>query len=271
MNQKILLIGCGNMGGAMLNAWLAKWDAANFCVVAPSETTRAPLAEKRVITAANSDQIPEDFAPTLIMIAIKPQMMATILPEYKKFADNGAAFLSIAAGKTISFMEDILGKDTAIIRTMPNTPAAIGKGVTAAIANKTTSPEIQALCDELLKENGTTIWLENENQIDPLSAISGSGPAFLFHFVESLEAAALNLGLPFEMAKVLAKETVVGSAELLNQSSETPSQLRINVTSPKGSTEAGLKHLMDDKDGLIELMKKTTKASTARAKELGKI
>jgi pyrroline-5-carboxylate reductase len=271
MNKKILLIGCGNMGGAMLKAWLKKWDAANFCVVAPSEGTRAPLASQGVITAANVNEIPADFAPDIVMIGIKPQMISDVLPEYKKFADAGATFLSVVAGKTIDVMEGILGKDAAIIRTMPNTPSAIGRGVTAAIENKNTSSEMVAVCSELLEENGIVIWLNNEDNIDPISAISGSGPAFLFHFVESLEAAAKNLGLPDDVAEILAKETVTGSAELFHQSEETAKELRINVTSPKGSTEAGIKHLMDEKTGLIELMKKTTEASTARAKELREV
>jgi pyrroline-5-carboxylate reductase len=268
--KKILLIGCGNMGGAMLNAWLKKWDARNFCVVAPSENTRTPLAAQGVTTAATPNDIPDSFKPDIVLIAVKPQMMGEVLPLYKKFADQKATFVSIAAGKTIAYMEKILGTTSPIIRTMPNTPSAIGKGVTAAFANGNTSSEMKKICDELLKENGTVIWMDNEEQIDPLSAISGSGPAFLFHFVESLEAAAINLGLPANMAKILAKETVIGSAELLNQSDDSPTQLRINVTSPKGSTEAGLKYLMDNKQGLTELMKQTTEASTNRAKELGR-
>lgn len=271
MNKKILLIGCGNMGGAMLKAWLQKWDAANFCVVAPSKSTRSPLTSQGVLTAANANDIPADFIPDIVMIAIKPQMISDVLPEYKKFADAGATFLSVVAGKTIDVMEDILGTGAAIIRTMPNTPSAIGRGVTGVVANAHTPAQMKDLCDTLLKENGTVIWLDNEDQIDPLSAISGSGPAFLFHFVESLEAAALNLGLPSDIAPILAKETVTGSAELLHQSTETPTELRINVTSPKGSTEAGLKHLMDEKTGLIDLMQKTTEASTNRAKELREI
>ena len=168
-------------------------------------------------------------------------------------------------------MSDLLGGEAAFVRTMPNTPAAIGAGMTALNASSGTQEDQKAAAEALLAAVGQTVWLDTEKALDAVTAISGSGPAYLFHMVEALAAAGVNLGLQQDMAAQLAMQTIIGSASMLREDEADPRQLRVNVTSPGGTTEAALDVLMGDTGGLVDLMRRATQAAAARAGELAKI
>jgi pyrroline-5-carboxylate reductase len=177
-------------------------------------------------------------------------------------------FVSVAAGITIATFEDILGANTPIVRAMPNTPAAIGKGISAIVANAAAPATALDEAEALLNAVGQVVRLDTEGQIDAVTGVSGSGPAYVFHMIETLAAAGEAQGLPADMAMQLAKVTVAGAGALAEAADETPAQLRVNVTSPNGTTQAGLEVLMDTDHGLPPLMKKTVAAATDRSKEL---
>lgn len=267
--QKILLVGCGKMGGAMLRGWLARGiPAANVRVVEPfAEAADTLRSELSVTVVADGADVGGDFAPDIVVFAVKPQGMDGIVPGYAGYASSGAAFLSIAAGRTISYFENHLGRDAAIVRTMPNTPAAVGRGITAACPNDHVTGEQRAACETLLEAVGEVVWVEDEALIDPVTAVSGSGPAYVFLLIECLARAGEAQGLPAETAARLARATVAGSGELARQSDEAAGTLRENVTSPGGTTAAALAVLMAD-DGLQPLMDRAIEAATRRSREL---
>lgn len=259
----VLLVGCGKMGGALLAGWKKKRLNQPLAVVEPQQI-KLPIGVKRYAAA---DALPKRFAPAAIVLAVKPQSLAEALPAYRRFADGETVFLSIAAGKTLRFFARMLGDEAAIVRAMPNTPAAIARGIAVACANPRVVPPQRALCTRLLGAVGEVAWVEDEALLDPVTAVSGSGPAYVFLLLECLAGAGVAAGLPAELAMTLARATVSGSGELARLSSEDAAQLRRNVTSPGGTTEAALKILMAE-DGMAALMRRAIAAATARSREL---
>ncbi len=267
----ILLVGCGKMGGALLNGWIEGGRSPSTITVVEPEAANFARATSALPAGILHVESPHSMSgavrPAVIVLAVKPQSMDEVVAQYRRFGDGDAVFLSIAAGKTIKYYGRALGKKTAIVRAMPNTPAAIGRGITAAIANPFVSPDQHALCHALLGAVGDVVWLTDEAGMDAVTAVSGSGPAYVFHLVEAMTAAGIAAGLPAEIAARLARATVSGAGELLHLQPDEPAILRKNVTSPGGTTEAALKILMAN-DGLTALMTKAIAAAAARSHEL---
>lgn len=265
---RILLVGCGKMGGAMLDGWLARGlKPEDAVVVEPAHAAAAAVRTKGITVVATADEVPESFMPDIVLIAVKPQTMAEATPPLRRFAGTGATYLSIAAGKTIAGFEAVFGRDAAIVRAMPNTPAAVGRGITVLCANGNVTPAARETCGELLSAVGEVAWVEDEALMDPVTAVSGSGPAYVFLLIEELAAAGVAAGLTPDLAMKLARATVCGAGELARQASESPAQLRKNVTSPGGTTQAALDVLMAP-DGLKPLMERAVAAATRRSREL---
>ena len=259
----VLLLGCGKMGGAMLAGWLARGVSEAIAVDPYTPADAYPGA--RILRAATD--LPEGFAPAAVVLATKPQEAANALPALSRFAKAGALFVSIMAGRTIAGMESLLGGEAAVVRAMPNTPAAIGQGFTAAFAGPRVSGPQRALADSLLSAVGEVAWVEAEDQLDAVTAVSGGGPAYVFLLAELLEAAAREQGLPPDLARRMARATVSGSGALLAASEADAAVLRKNVTSPKGTTERALAVLMEDA-AWPALVSKAIAAATARSREL---
>ncbi|WP_119422160.1 pyrroline-5-carboxylate reductase [Desertibaculum subflavum] len=265
---RILLVGCGKMGGAMLDGWLARgMKPEDAVVVEPSQGAAAIARAKGIAVFARSDEVPASFMPDIVLIAVKPQSMAEAAPPLRRFAGTGATYLSIAAGKTIAGFEAALGPGTAIVRAMPNTPAAVGRGITVLCANANVTAAARETCGELLRAVGEVAWVEDEALMDPVTAVSGSGPAYVFLLIEELAAAGVAAGLKPDLAMQLARATVSGAGELARQAAESPTELRKNVTSPGGTTQAALEVLMAP-DGLKPLMTRAVAAATRRSREL---
>ena len=261
---KLLLVGSGKMGGAMLEGWLARGLAASDVIVAePMEAARPKKPGMRSV--ASSAEVAD--MPEIVVLAVKPQSMDGVLPDLKRFADNGAVFLSIAAGKTLRYFAGHLGAGAKVVRSMPNTPAAVRQGITVATPSKGVSAAERTRCHDLLEAVGQVLWVDDEALLDPVTALSGSGPAYVFLLVEAMAAAGAKLGLTPDMAMQLARATVSGSGELMRQSSDPASQLRINVTSPGGTTAEALKVLMAP-DGIQPVFDKALAAASRRSKEL---
>ncbi|WP_102226295.1 pyrroline-5-carboxylate reductase [Acidimangrovimonas sediminis] len=263
----LVLLGCGKMGSAMLAGWLKRGLEPGAVWVMdprPSEWLQG-LAAKGL--HLNTD-LPED--PAIVLVAVKPQMMAEALPKLTPLGDGTTLFLSVAAGTPISYYETVLGTATPVIRAMPNTPAAIGRGITALTGNGPATELDMELAETLLSAVGQTVRLEGEHQMDAVTAVSGSGPAYVFHLIETLAAAGEAEGLPANLAMQLAKATVAGAGALAMEAEEDPAQLRVNVTSPGGTTAAALGVLMDADTGFPPLLKRAVKAAADRGRELGK-
>lgn len=265
----LILVGCGKMGGALLRGWLdGGFAAEDVIVVEPSRASLGNLAEVGGLTIVDSAaDLPRELRPRIVVLAVKPQVMDEAAPPYRDVAVTGTVVLSIAAGKTIDYFEDIFGRAAGVVRAMPNTPAAIGRGITAAISNANVTEDDRVLCDRLLSATGAVVWLTEEGQMDVVTALSGGGPAYVFLLAECLAEAGMAAGLPKDLATQLARVTVSGAGELLHRSDDPARHLRKNVTSPKGTTEAALKVLMA-KPGLKELMVEAVAAATARSREL---
>ena len=197
-------------------------------------------------------------------------MMGAALPDVAALGGGKTLVISVAAGTPIARFEQVFGPGTPVIRAMPNTPAAIGRGITAIIGNATATETHLALAEELLSGIGQVVRLENESQMDAVTAVSGSGPAYVFHLIETLAAAGVAEGLSSELAMTLAKATVGGAGDLAEQASEDPGQLRVNVTSPNGTTQAALEVLMNETNGFPALLKRAVKAAADRSKELSR-
>ena len=258
----LVLLGCGKMGGAMLKGWLAGGlPAGSVYVIDPAPAPWLAEAGVRV-----NDGLPE--APAMTILAVKPQMMGAALPQVAALSGR-TVFLSIAAGTTISTLEAALGAHAAVIRAMPNTPAAVGRGITAIIGNAAVDEAALSLAETLLGAVGQTVRLDDEAQMDAVTAVSGSGPAYVFHLIETLAAAGEAEGLPPELAMALARATVGGAGVLAEAADETPSELRVNVTSPGGTTQAALEVLMDPDSGFPPLLKRAVAAAARRSRELG--
>ncbi|ACI99294.1 pyrroline-5-carboxylate reductase [Rhodospirillum centenum] len=268
MGVSLLLVGCGKMGGALLSGWRAASVASRIVVVEPSGPAAAfpSGVPDGVEVVTGAEALPSGFAPDAVVLAVKPQMMDAAAPAYARFAGT-AVFLSIAAGRTVGYFERVFGSGAAIVRAMPNTPAAIGRGITAAVANAAVTSEQRDLCTRLLAAAGEVAWLSEESQIDAVTAVSGSGPAYVFLLVEALAKAGEAAGLPPDLAMTLARATVSGSGELLHRAAEPADQLRRNVTSPGGTTQAALDVLMAP-DGLGPLLDRAVAAAVRRSREL---
>jgi pyrroline-5-carboxylate reductase len=264
--RPLVLVGCGKMGSALLRGWIAKGAASNFMVVEPDGPPPELAAEAVVSWHRSPDDLPEGVAPEAVVFAVKPQVVDDVLPFYRRWATPQTLFVSIVAGKTIAGMTRHLGP-AALIRTMPNTPAAIGRGITVACANERVTAPQRRLCDRLLAAVGDSAWVEDEALLDAVTAVSGSGPAYVFLLIEALAEAAEAAGLPPDLALRLARGTVAGSGELARQSDESPAQLRQNVTSPGGTTRAALDVLMAP-DGLAPLIRRAVAAAARRSREL---
>lgn len=260
----LVLLGCGKMGSAMLAGWLKGGLPPSSVFVidpAPSDWVRATGVH---VNAA----LPAD--PAIALVAVKPQMMGAALPTMAALGGGATLFLSVAAGTPIAQFEAVLGAGTPIIRAMPNTPAAIGRGITALIGNACATPAHLDLAEALLGAVGQTVRLDREDQMDAVTGVSGSGPAYVFHLIETLAAAGAAQGLPEDLAMQLAKATVAGAGALAEAADETPAQLRVNVTSPNGTTQAALEVLMDPDTGFPALLRKAVAAATDRSKELSR-
>lgn len=269
MNKTVLLVGCGNMGYALLKGWIDKAIIAktSVYVVEPTDANLKRAVDLGVHGIKDHSEIPEHFNPDLVILAVKPQHMAEVAPAYSKYSSK-TTFLTIAAGLSVKFFEDIFGSDAAIVRCMPNTPAAIGQGVLVTYANKNVSTESYAFIEKLLTANGVVSSIHDEAQMHAVTGLSGSGPAYVFYLIEALTKAGISCGLSEKTATLLAKQTVKGAGMLACENDDvTPEVLRQRVTSPNGTTAAGLAVLM--KDGTFERqITETVKAATERSKEL---
>jgi pyrroline-5-carboxylate reductase len=262
----LLLIGCGKMGGALLKGWLERGAARHVVVVEPGAGADAFAGERLVERHKRPEEIPLEFAPDVVVFAVKPQVMDGAVSPYKRFVGR-SLFLSIAAGKTLRYFGRLLDDEAAVVRAMPNTPAAVGRGITVATANPRVTPTQRRLADTLLSAVGEVGWVDDETLIDAVTAVSGSGPAYVFLLIECLAKAGVAAGLPAELATRLARATVAGSGELARLSHEPASKLREAVTSPGGTTRAALDVLMAT-DGLEPLMIKAVAAAARRSREL---
>ncbi len=268
LDGPLLLVGAGKMGGAMLSGWLARGlDPAGAIVVDPSPPPeiRELLAKHGIRHEAGAPKLATP--PAVILMAVKPQVMDAVFAPLAAIAGPNTLVISIAAGRTIASFEKHLKPGVAVIRTMPNTPAAIGRGITVCTGNAAAGTAARALCEALLSAVGEVGWVEDEKLIDAVTAVSGSGPAYVFLLVEALAAAGVKAGLDPELSMRLARATVSGSGELLNQSDLPAATLRQNVTSPGGTTAAALGVLMGP-EGLEALMTDAVDAAARRGREL---
>ena len=276
--QQITLLGCGKMGSAMLEGWLADTNLdANFTIIEPHQTHLGWLkGQKTVRLYADCAAAIADGAPvsTMIVLAVKPQMMDDAIAGLGVMKHADCAYLSIAAGISTGWLKQRLGDDAIVIRAMPNTPAAIGKGITALYADAPNHGSNQApnrardLAGQLLAAVGQVVHVQDEALMDGVTALSGSGPAYVFLLVEAMTEAGIKAGLPDDLAGELAKATVCGAGALMAAVDTAPAILRENVTSKGGTTAAALAVLMAD-DGLASLMTKAVAAAKARSIELG--
>ncbi len=264
--RSLVLVGCGHMGGALLEGWL-EGGVPDGAVHIVEPVPRPALLERAASgsVSLNPDSLPEQ--PAAALIAVKPQLIATALPVLRPAATAGTLVISIAAGITLARIESTLPGCRAI-RAMPNTPAAIGKGISALIAAESVGGADRELANALLGAAGATVWLERESDMDLVTAVSGSGPAYVFALIEALSKAGEAEGLPANLALALARQTIIGAGALAAHSEEAPEALRQAVTSPGGTTAAGLKHLLDPEAGLEQLILRTVRAAAARSREL---
>ncbi|TPI28602.1 pyrroline-5-carboxylate reductase [Mesorhizobium sp. B3-1-9] len=271
MTIRLVLAGCGNMGYAMLSGWLksAKLEPRAVFVVEPNAELRRRAEHLGCHAAADAAAIPADAVPDLVVIAVKPQVIREVTARYKRFGDGRTSFLSIAAGTPVATFEEILGELAPVIRCMPNTPAAIGKGMMVVFSNPLVSDDVRRFVAELLSASGVVTTIDDEGLMDAVTAVSGSGPAYIFHFIEALTVAAEKAGLPAATAKLLAMQTVFGAASLAAEADEEPGVLRQQVTSPNGTTAAALAVLMGG-DRLTKLVTEAVEAARLRSIELGK-
>ncbi|WP_119165228.1 pyrroline-5-carboxylate reductase [Algihabitans albus] len=264
----LLLLGCGKMGGALLAGWLDRGlPAAQVTVIEPQAAAVADFTARGVRHLGAPAEVPDGLRPKVVLLAVKPQMMAEALPPLARLVGPDTVFLSIAAGKTVDGLAALLTPDAALVRAMPNTPAAVGRGMSVLYANARVGGKQRALCAELMAAAGETAWIEDEALMDPVTALSGGGPAYVFLLIEVLAKAGIAAGLPADLAERLARVTVAGSGELVHRSDLPPATLRENVTSPGGTTLEALKVLMAE-EGLQPLMTKAIAAAARRSREL---
>ena len=262
---RLVLLGAGKMGFAMLAGWLARGlDPRKLTVLEPQPVKSVKALTRRGVALNPVGRL---LNASAVVIAVKPQSAPEAVWTLKPFVSKSTLALSIMAGRTLGFLEEALPPGTAVVRAMPNTPAAIGRGVTVACPNSKVSARQRRLASDLLAAIGSVEWVNDEGLMDAVTAVSGSGPAYVFLLAEALAEAGVASGLPPSLAAKLARETVAGSGELLHRSELDAAVLRQNVTSPGGTTAAALDVLMG-KDGLTQLMRKAVAAATERSREL---
>ena len=265
-DRGILVLGCGKMGSALIDGWLSQGIAPDrFCLIEPnpSDMIRS-LAEHGALLNTLPDR-----PPGTVLLAVKPQMMAEALPRVAEYGDGSTLFISIAAGLPLAYFGEALGQAAPVIRAMPNTPAAIGRGITALVGNTAASDEHLTIAETLLASVGSTVRLPAEAQMDVVTALSGSGPAYVFLLIEALAEAGVAEGLEPDLALELARATVAGAGLLAEAGEAEPGELRQNVTSPGGTTAAALEVLMANRDGLPDLIARAVSAAASRSRELG--
>ena len=265
-DKGLLLCGVGKMGGALLSGW--QTDGLDLKKVSVIE----PNPSKWLISLENFGlKLNQSFfqEPEVCVIAVKPQMVESLLSQLSFLKTQNTFFVSIAAGIKIKKLNELLGEESAIIRVMPNTPVSIKKGVSCLIQNDATTDKQMKLVETLFSAVGKTIWLKNENDMDAVTAVSGSGPAYVFYLIEAMAKAAVDLGLDYKLAHRLAVLTVSGAGSLAEDSQVPVEELRKNVTSPNGTTEAALNVLMEPNHGLSQIIQKAIFAASARSKDLG--
>ncbi|MEO4041264.1 pyrroline-5-carboxylate reductase [Hoeflea sp. CAU 1731] len=262
----IVLVGAGNMGGAMLAGWLASdTDAGSLVIVDPAPSPAVQvLIDKHGLR--HEKTAPSDVKAAIVFLAVKPQMMEAVLPTLAGLIGDYTLCISIAAGTTVSTIQSFLG-DISVVRAMPNTPAMVGRGITGAWANAAVSPVQRDFADRMLSVTGPVEWVEDEPLIDAITAVSGSGPAYVFYLVECMAEAGRRAGLDEDIAMRLARATVSGAGELMHRSDDPAATLRKNVTSPGGTTAAALDVLMGD-DAMQDLLTRAVAAAKKRAGEL---
>lgn len=266
MSDPVMLVGAGNMGGAMMRGWLASGiDARSIAAIdpSPSPAMEQMMHESGIALYAS---VPDGATASALFIAIKPQMMGKVLPTLTPLLGADSVCISIAAGTPVATLSRYLG-DVAIVRAMPNTPAMIGRGITAAFPNTHVSSEQRDYAHRLLAVSGPVEWVDSEDQIDAVTAVSGSGPAYVFYLAECMAEAGRKAGLDADLAMRLARATVSGAGELMHRSDEEAATLRKNVTSPGGTTAAALDVLMND--GIMQkIFDEAITAAKMRAHEL---
>jgi pyrroline-5-carboxylate reductase len=260
--MQVVLIGCGAMGGALLRGWTAA-GVAPIAVIDPN-VDAVPGARK----LAGADALADLGGPLCLVLAVKPAMIAQTLTQVSKYLDHQALVISVAAGVSLATLRRCSGAGPAVVRTMPNTPAAIGKGAVAAVSDAVLAPAQRAFVQTLLEAAGEVFWLDDEALIDAVTAVSGSGPAYFYRFTELLAQTGLQLGLPLEMADRLATLTFTGAAALLEATGKPAAQLRVEVTSPNGVTAAALA-AFDRQDRLGALITEAGHAAVKRNREMG--
>jgi pyrroline-5-carboxylate reductase len=261
----IVLVGAGKMGSAMLEGWLALGlDARNVVVLEPQPSPDVTALAARGVRLNPADTVTDASA---VIVAVKPQVAPEVVPTLAGHIGSTTIVLSIMAGRTLASLEQALSKPSAVVRAMPNTPAAIGRGITVAVPNSRVTASQRELVDVLLAATGAVEWVHDESLMDAVTAVSGSGPAYIFLLAETLAHAGAAAGLPADLATRLARATVAGSGELLHRSPLDAATLRKNVTSPGGTTAAALEVLMGP-GGLEALMTKAVAAATRRSREL---
>lgn len=268
--EPILLVGAGRMGGALLKGWLAQGVAADRVTV--REPSPAPEVAALLRTAGVGASAKEAATPAVIVLAVKPQIMDEVAASIAPLAGPETVILSIAAGRTVASLAKHFSAGAAIVRAMPNTPAAIGRGISALYANASVTAEQAELCETLMKAAGETVWIDGEALMDAVTAVSGSGPAYVFLLAECLAEAGETAGLSPDLAAKLARQTIAGAGELLHQSDLSPAKLRENVTSPGGTTAAALRVLMGEEGAgdhpLRDLFRNAVAAAARRSHEL---
>jgi pyrroline-5-carboxylate reductase len=265
----ILLVGAGKLGGALLDGWLDRGLDPRLAYVLDPGLPQPVAARLSALGVTLQPKAPDISDAAAIVVAVKPQMAASVLPAVLAYAGPSSVVISVMAGQTLEVIGAAFSQGTAIVRAMPNTPASVGRGITGCFAGPRVDSGQRALVDRLLRAVGDVVWVDDEDLIDAVTGVSGSGPAYVFLLVEALAKAGVAAGLPAEVAEMLARRTVEGAGELLARSPETPAALRRNVTSPNGTTAAALDVLMAE-DGLDPLMARAVAAATKRAKELAR-
>jgi len=268
MDRRVLLIGFGNMGQALVRGWLERGiGPALIHVVDPAEAALAAAGKLGVGASSTVDERALAHRADAVIVAVKPQQVDDVVRSLMPLAAAGALFVSIAAGKTIGSLTRVLGDDAAVVRAMPNTPAAIGRGMTVMTPSARVTAAQRALADELLGAVGETAWIDDEASMDAVTAVSGSGPAYVFLLIECLTRAGIRAGLAPELAEKLATVTVSGAGAYAERSGEPAGELRRRVTSPNGTTEAALRVLMGE-GGLDGLIERAVRAAAERSREL---
>jgi pyrroline-5-carboxylate reductase len=267
----VLIVGHGQMGAAILRGLLRRnIKRSDVAVVEILKPVRGALARRRIAAVDHVKQLPDDFRPGTVLIALKPQQIPAVLPDYREYVRGNTVLLTVAAGIRVEAYERILGESAAIVRAMPNTPAAICRGTSVLFGNRSATTSQRASCEALMGHVGDVSWIDDETLMDAITAVSGGGPAYVFLLMEYLASAAINAGLPGDLAMKLVQSTVAGAAELARSSGEPVAQLRKNVTSPNGTTAAALRVLMRQPGGLEDMLREAIIAARDRGVELGR-